>query len=108
MRAVERRRRKGPVLGRDSWRSVVGVLESELSRRRPRLPPASMTAPDPPTAASEPEAAREIVEMDVKGVGVMLDGGVDFKGWVARVRKPVRLREWRSAMEKKMAEMGDE
>ena len=62
------RRRKGPVFGRASWRRYAGVSCTELLRHRPRVPPASTTAPEPPMAAREPEAAREMLEKAVERV----------------------------------------
>ncbi len=65
------------MFGRASWRSEarsVGDNGSswELLRRSPRVPPPSTTAPEPPMAASEPEAAREIVEKEVDGsIGIV-------------------------------------
>lgn len=66
-----------PVFGRENLSSTPSLKISddfcsddfsnwELLRRRPPLPPAPYMAPSPPTAAEEPDAAFEIVEIEVK------------------------------------------
>lgn len=57
------------------------------------MAPASTTAPSPPTAAKEPEAALEIVETDVEaeeGLPIQL---LELDDCVEDVRKPARLRD---------------
>lgn len=83
------------MFGSASCRGEV-LMPWEVSRRRPRVPPASTTAPSPPTAASEPEAALETVETDVDvdrvgdGLPIQLS---ELDACVEDTRKPARLRD---------------
>lgn len=93
------------MFGRERCRG--GRFEVSVSgRRRVGVAPAEVRASGPPIAARDPDAAREIVGMDVEGG---MEGWEAFKeevgGWVIVVRKPARLRAERSMGGKRVGGM---
>lgn len=55
------------MFGRERCRGGRFEVVLSVGRRRVGVPPAESRASEPPTAAREPDGAREIVGMDVEG-----------------------------------------